>query len=290
MREITIISGKGGTGKTSLTAAFASLASNHIVCDLDVDAADLHILLNPQYISQEEFISGNEAVINLDKCIRCGKCSTLCKFDAIHKSKELKGPVINPAKCEGCKVCVSFCPVGAIDFPERHCGEWYISNAKFSTMVHAKLFPGEENSGLLVSLLRKKAKELAEKDNKDLILCDGSPGIGCPVIASITGTDLAVIVTEPSPSGKHDMERVLKLCKHFNVPAKVIINKYDLSNEYTKIIEDFCLENNIKLIAKIPYNKVVTDSMVEGETIIEYGNNSDFSKIIKNAWNKIIKN
>ena len=252
MREITIISGKGGTGKTSLTAAFASIAKNHIVCDLDVDAADLHLLLAPKQIKTERFISGNEAKIDLSICERCGKCEELCQFDAIHSSPTLKGPVVDPIRCEGCGVCVQFCPEGAIQFPSKICGEWYQSITSFSPMIHAQLFAGEENSGLLVSLLRQKAKERVQKDGLDIMLCDGSPGIGCPVIASLTGTDLAVIVTEPTPSGLHDMERVFELCKHFNVSAQVIINKYDLSSDNTYYSKNLGENNQMTQIIAIP--------------------------------------
>ncbi|MHA1540002.1 MAG: nucleotide-binding protein [Alphaproteobacteria bacterium] len=289
MREITIISGKGGTGKTSLTAAFASIAKNHIVCDLDVDAADLHLLLAPEYEETERFISGNEAEIDLSICERCGTCKDLCKFDAIHPSPTLQGPVVDPIRCEGCGVCVQFCPEGAIAFPSKTCGEWYQSTTRFAPMIHAQLFAGEENSGLLVSLLRQKAKEHVEKDGLDIMLCDGSPGIGCPVIASLTGTDLAVIVTEPTPSGFHDMGRVYALCKHFNVAAQVIINKYDLSAENTAKIRTFCEEQNIDVIAKIPHDKIFVEAMIAGKTIPEYQPESPITDIIQKTWEKIIK-
>lgn len=285
MREITIISGKGGTGKTSLTAAFASLATNHIICDLDVDAADLHILLTPQVEISQDFISGNEAVIDNDRCASCGFCQTLCQFSAITENKDVFK--VDPIKCEGCGVCVKFCPSKAIDFPVRHCGRWYQSKTRLAPFIHAELFPGQENSGLLVSLLRKKAKELAKTTGKDLILCDGSPGIGCPVIASLTGTDLAVIVTEPTPSGLHDLSRVYELCQHFKVAAKVIINKYDLSLKQTELIKDFCNKNNIQVVGQIPYDDIFIKAMVSGKTIIEYDDKSKLSLNIKEIWQTI---
>jgi MinD superfamily P-loop ATPase len=286
MREITIISGKGGTGKTSLTAAFASLANNHIVCDLDVDAADLHILLTPKVEVSDKFISGKVAIIDEKKCIHCGYCQTLCNFAAI---KEAKGVFkIDPIKCEGCGFCVKYCPEQTIGFPNKTCGHWYQSKTRIAPFIHAKLLPGEENSGLLVSLLRKKAKVLAENLGADLILCDGSPGIGCPVIASLTGTDLAVIITEPTPSGLHDMNRVLELCKHFRVAAKVIINKYDLSPDYSSIIEKELKKNGIPLIGKIPFDDVFIKAMIAGKTVIEYDDKSNLSKNIKQIWQNIV--
>jgi MinD superfamily P-loop ATPase len=287
MHEITIISGKGGTGKTSVTAAFASLAANHVVCDLDVDAADMHLILDPNIQEKHDFISGNEAIINAEQCVSCGMCADICKFNAISFDDKASAYKVNPFKCEGCGVCVHFCPSKAIDFPSKHCGQWYVSKTRFADMVHAELFPGEENSGLLVTQLRKKAKEIAEKKAKDIILCDGSPGIGCPVIASITGTNLAVVVTEPTPSGQHDMERVVSLCKKFNVPVQVIVNKYDLNNKKTKEIENYCQINDISVIAYLPYDVVFVNAMVSGKNIIEFDAEHVASKMLEEAWTKI---
>ena len=227
MREIIIISGKGGTGKTSLTGAFAHLADNKVICDLDVDAPDLHLLLQPAQERREEFYSGHEAVIDGEKCDGCGLCATLCEFGAIRENGA--GFVVDPIRCEGCKVCVAFCPAAAIRFPERHCGQWYVSSTRFGPLVHAQLFPGAENSGRLVMVLKQQARELAKSRGADLVLCDGAPGIGCPVISSLSGADLAVAVTEPTPSGRHDLERVAALCRHFQTTFAVIINKYDLN-------------------------------------------------------------
>ncbi len=286
MREITIISGKGGTGKTSITAAIASLAKKHIVCDLDVDASDLHLLLAPEIEKQESFISGNEAIINKDECIACGKCKEVCEFNAI---KYLKGEnkfEIDEVKCEGCGVCVNFCPQKVIDFPKRNCGEWYQSSTRFAPMIHAKLYAAEENSGLLVSKLRKEARKIAEEKGFDYMICDGSPGIGCPVISSLTNTDLVVIVVEPTPSGIHDMERVISLCGYFGLKSVVIINKFDLNLSNTGGIEKFCKEQNIKVIGKLDYDEVFVKSMVKGKTIVEYSN-SEISEKIKNIWERI---
>lgn len=284
MLEILVISGKGGTGKTSLTGAFAHLAENHVICDLDVDAPDLHLLLQPEHEKVEEFYSGHEAVILPDVCTDCGKCLEVCRYQAVEQTKD--GPIINPLKCEGCKVCVHFCPDRAIDFPESHCGRWYISKTRFGPMVHAQLFPGQENSGRLVALLRQQAKALAKSKGRELILCDGTPGIGCPVISSLTGIDLAVVVTEPTPSGLHDLERVVDLCRHFEVPAAVIINKYDLNLDMAQEIQGFCVAHGLSLAARIPHDMAVTQAMVQGKVITEYKNNG-LAELVKEAWAKI---
>jgi len=284
MLEITVISGKGGTGKTSLTGAFAHLSENRVICDLDVDAPDLHLLLNPQHEFEEEFFSGHVAVINQDLCLDCGECLELCRFDAIKKTAD--GLVVDSLDCEGCKVCVHFCPAGAIDFPEKHCGQWYISRTRFGTMVHAQLFPGEENSGKLVTLLREKARALAGESGEDLILSDGAPGIGCPVISSLSGTDLAIIVTEPTPSGRHDLERVAELCAYFKVPAGVIINKYDLNLAQTGAIEEYCLKNDLNLVGRLLYDPAITEAMVPGQTITEF-KPGPMAEEIKAIWGRI---
>lgn len=286
MREITIISGKGGTGKTSITAALASLADNHIMCDLDVDASDLHLLLAPEIEKKEEFISGNEAIINKDECIACGKCRDVCEFDAIKYLEHENKFEIDKIKCEGCGVCVEFCPQKAIDFPKRTCGEWYQSSTRFAPMIHAKLYAAEENSGLLVSKLRKEARKIAEKKGLDWIICDGSPGIGCPVISSLTNTDLVVVVVEPTPSGIHDMQRVISLCGHFELKTVVLVNKFDLNLDKTKEIEDFCINNNIKVIGQLNYDDVFVKSMVKGKTVTEYSN-SEISIKMENIWKRI---
>ena len=250
MDEILIISGKGGTGKTSLTAAFAHLAKNHVICDLDVDAPDMHLILKPENTRSHDFISGHEAMIVEEKCESCGTCLEMCRYDAIVNEGDRY--FIDPLKCEGCKVCVEFCPAKAIDFPDRHCGSWFLSDTRFGPMIHAQLFPGEENSGLLVSLLRKQAKEMAGKKGLDLILSDGTPGIGCPVIASLSGVSLAVIVTEPTPSGRHDLERVADLCAHFRIPAGIIINKCDLNEKEAATIEKFAADKELCISAVCP--------------------------------------
>jgi len=286
VNEILIISGKGGTGKTSLTAAFAHLAQNHIICDLDVDAPDMHLILKPKNTISEDFVSGHEAVINPDKCESCGTCLEMCKYGAVRNDDAVYS--IDPLKCEGCKVCVEFCPAGAIDFADRHCGQWFSSDTRFGPMIHAQLFPGEENSGRLVTLLRKKAKEVAEEKGLDLILSDGTPGIGCPVIASLSGITLAVIVTEPTPSGRHDLERVAELCGHFKVPAGIIINKCDLNEKEAAAIESFASEKGFALFGKLPHDPAITRAMINGKAITEYEDNN-FTKQLTDIWERIIR-
>ena len=285
MVEITIISGKGGTGKTSLTGAFAHLAENHLLCDLDVDAPDLHLLLQPQKGYREDFRSGHEAAIRVDDCLDCGLCAEMCQFDAVIQTES--GPTVDPLACEGCGVCVAFCPVDAIDFPEQHCGEWYTSSTRFGPMVHAQLFPGQENSGLLVSLLRKRAKGLASELGLELILADGAPGIGCPVISSLTGTDLALIITEPTPSGRHDLERIVELAAHFKIPTGVIINKHDLNNEMTRNIESYCEENHLRLVAKLAHDPAITEAMIQGLVITEY-QRGGLADQVSRAWDNVL--
>jgi MinD superfamily P-loop ATPase len=285
MREIVILSGKGGTGKTSLTAAFAHLASGHIICDLDVDAPDLHLILQPDNRTTEHFVSGHEALIRPDDCERCGQCTAACRYDAIQGEDP---PVVNPLKCEGCKLCVALCPAQAIDFVPNHCGDWYRSTSRFGPMVHAQLFPAEENSGRLVALLRQQAKAIAEAEGLNLILSDGPPGIGCPVISALSGANLAVIVTEPTVSGRHDLERVLELCRHFKIPAGVIINKCDLNQDQAEGIEAFCQTHDLNLIGKLPHDMAFTEAMIQQLTITEFSSNGT-CEAVKAAWNNILK-
>lgn len=284
MHEITILSGKGGTGKTSLTGAFSSLAADHVICDLDVDAPDLHLLLEPDHRTIEDFISGHLPSIDPERCTDCGECIARCKYNAIRQTEA--GPAIDLISCEGCKVCVHFCPAEAIDWNDRRCGTWYISDTRFGPMVHAQLDPGQENSGLLVSLLRKEAREIAEEKGYDLILSDGTPGIGCPVISSLTGTDLAVIVTEPTPSGKHDLNRIADLCDHFKIPARIIINKWDLNENESRAIEEMCLARGMDVIGKLKYDAAFTEAMVEKKVITEYTSNG-LADEIKTIWGRI---
>ena len=284
MHEILVISGKGGTGKTSLTAAFAHLADAPIVCDLDVDAPDLHLLLRPEVRQTHDFYAGFEAHIQPDKCEACGICQSMCRFDAVRPGQPY--PTIDPLRCEGCKVCVQFCPAEAISFTSKHCGTWYISATRFAPLVHAQLFPAQENSGRLVALLRQQAKELAKAEGRRLILSDGPPGIGCPVISSLSGVQQAVIVTEPTPSGLHDMARVTELCGHFKVPVAVIINKFDLNADITLQIEESCRQQGFEVVAQLPYDPDFIQAMVRSQTLTEFSDGETAWRI-KAAWRRI---
>lgn len=283
MKEVVIISGKGGTGKTSLTASFAQLAENPILCDCDVDAADLHLLMQPEVQEKYEFYGGGIASIRLDDCVDCGMCTDLCRFDAIHDR------VISPIDCEGCGVCYDFCPAKAIDFPEQKCGDWYVSDTAAGTMVHAKLGIAQENSGRLVSVIRKHTQELAEKTNRELVITDGPPGIGCPVIAAITGADLLVMVVEPTVSGVHDLTRVAQLANHFNLPSLLVVNKFDLNEEMTREIEGKSSEFNMRLGGRIPFDVNFTTAMVDGKTVIETEPESNAAESIRLVWGNVLK-
>jgi MinD superfamily P-loop ATPase len=285
MREILIISGKGGTGKTSLTAAFAHLATGSVICDLDVDAPDLHLLLQPRHQQIHDFYAGYEAQIEPQKCDGCNTCALMCRFDAVEPG--VPSPRINPLKCEGCKVCVEFCPVDAIRFTPKHCGTWYISHTRMGPMAHAQLFPAQENSGRLVALLRQQAKNLAQEHGVQLILSDGPPGIGCPVISSLSGVHLAVVVTEPTPSGLHDMARVTDLCDYFQVPVAVIVNKCDLNPEIAEQIETQCLQKGYMVVARLPHDPAFVHAMVRGQAITEFSS-GDTVRQIKIAWESIL--
>jgi len=283
VRELVIISGKGGTGKTSLTAAFASLAENAVFCDADVDAADLHLLMKPEIRKRSDFKGGGIAEINPELCDECGRCIELCRFGAVKKDYR-----VDAIECEGCGVCVDLCPSQAIDFPIQKCGEWFVSDTRFGPMVHARLGIAEENSGKLVSLIRKETKNLAEEKGHDLIITDGPPGIGCPVIASISGATALVIVVEPTVSGIHDMERVADLAAHFNIPGMICVNKYDLNIEMTEKIEEIAAARNMTVLGRISFDPVFTKSMVDGVNIFEYGNQSETREAVNDIWNKII--
>lgn len=284
MKELLILSGKGGTGKTTITAAFASLATNMVLCDADVDAADLHLLMHPAPRVMNDFKGGCLAVIDPEKCTHCGLCLELCRFDAIDEQFN-----VDDISCEGCGVCVDLCPENAIDFPQQTCGRWFISDAKFGLMVHARLGIAEENSGRLVSLIRKQAFELAEKEKKDLIITDGPPGVGCPVIASLSGVSLVVIIAEPTVSGIHDMKRVAALAAHFKIPGMVCVNKYDLNMEKTIEIENFALEKNMVVLGRIPFDSAFTKAMVQGKNIFEYDHDLELCETIRSIWEEIVK-
>jgi MinD superfamily P-loop ATPase len=282
MKELVIISGKGGTGKTSIVGAFAYLAKNKVLCDADVDAADLHLLTEPTVRERQEFRSGHKAVIDLEKCTACGRCRELCRYHAI--SEDFK---IDPFDCEGCGVCVYFCPEKATAFPENICGEWFISDTRFGPMVHARLGIAEENSGKLVALVRQKARALAEGNRLNLLLTDGPPGVGCPVIASLGGASAVLIVTEPTVSGWHDMERVADLARHFKVPAMVCVNKFDLNLEIAPAVERFAEEKGLRILDRIPFDPAFTKSMVQGKTITEYDEKSPGALAVRGLWESV---
>ena len=282
MKEIVIISGKGGTGKTSIVAAFASLAENKVLCDADVDAADLHLIMNPEIKERHDFESGHTAIINQDKCTECGICRDLCRWNAISEDF-----VVDSIECEGCGVCCYFCPEEAIDFPLNTCGEWYLSDTRFGPMAHARLGIAEENSGKLVTLIRQEGKKLAEEKNLDLLLTDGPPGIGCPVIASLGGAAAVLIVSEPTVSGRHDMERVAELAAFFKIPTMLCVNKFDLNPDQGEAIEAFAREKNIKVIGRVPFDPAFTKAMVQGQTIFEYETNSGAGEAVREIWLKV---
>ncbi len=296
MKEIVVISGKGGTGKTSLVAAFASLAQNAVLADCDVDAADLHLILKPTVREAHGFSGGKLARIRADKCIGCGECERVCHFEAV----SLTGPpndivaktcVIDPVACEGCGVCVQFCPVDAIDFKDAINGQWFVSDTRFGPMVHARLGTGEENSGKLVSLIRKQARRIADErgaraNDDSPLLVDGSPGLGCPVIASITGADLVLVVTEPTLSGRHDLDRVAQLTAHFGIPTAVCINKWDINPDVTEAIEADLRDKGLAFAGKIDYDPAVTQAQVAEKTLIEYAQNGTAAQVVS-VWNTI---
>jgi len=281
MKQLTVISGKGGTGKTSITAAFASLADNTVFADCDVDAADLHLILKPEIKKTMGFHGLKIASINKEQCTDCKKCYESCKFDAIDKKINLIRE-----SCEGCSVCEYVCPVDAIEMKERDSGFAYISDTRFGPMAHAMLKTAEEASGKLVTVVRNNAKKLATKKKKDLVIIDGPPGIGCPVIASLTGVDMVLIVTEPTLSAIHDLERILGVAHHFNIPPIVCINKYDINEDNTRKIERYCKDNNIDVVGKLPYDTIVTDAMIHEQSVIEFSD-SDLSDGIVEMWDKI---
>ena len=282
MKEIVIISGKGGTGKTSFVAAFAALAENKVLCDADVDAADLHLIMDPQVKERHDFESGHTAIIDQDKCTQCGVCRDLCRWNAISEDF-----VVDSIECEGCGVCHYLCPEKAIDFPLNTCGEWFISDTRFGPMAHARLGIAEENSGKLVSLIRQEGKKLAEEKNLDLLLTDGPPGIGCPVIASLGGATAVFIVAEPTVSGRHDMERVVELAAFFKIPAMVCINKFDLNPGEGEAIEAFARERDVRVMERVPFDHAFTKAMVQGKTIVEFDSHSEGSKAVKNIWENL---
>lgn len=280
IRQLAIISGKGGTGKTTIAAAFASLAKNKVLVDCDVDAADLHLLLHPRISKREKYYGGRSPRVDLEKCTQCGLCSEVCRFQAIENG------VVNYVSCEGCGFCSHICPESAIAMEEAFSGDWFVSDTPYGPFVHARLGIGEENSGKLVTVVRKQATEIAKERNLHLILIDGPPGIGCPVTASMTGVDLVLAITEPTLSGIHDLERILKLAEHFKIPSMVCINKFDINLENTEQIDSYCRNNGSRIIGRIPYEPKVIEALVNGKTVMEYSCNG-VETIIQQMWEGI---
>jgi MinD superfamily P-loop ATPase len=285
MDEFVVISGKGGTGKTSLTASFAVLADRPVVADCDVDAADLHLVLSPRIRERHVFRSGHEARIRDEDCTGCGECLAHCRFGAVRANGSPSGTPrysIDPGSCEGCGVCVRLCPEGAIDFPERLCGEWMISETRRGPMVHARLGVGAGNSGRLVSTVRTEARRIAEESHRSPVLVDGPPGIGCPVIASLTGASRALIVAEPTVSGIHDLERVLDLTRHFDIPAWLCVNKWDLNPSLAERIERAGRLAGASIAGRVRYDPSVTSAQLEERAVVETG--SPCVEDIRRIW------
>ena len=293
MKEIVVISGKGGTGKTSIVASFALLAQNAVLADCDVDAANLHLILKPEIKSRQDFIGGKLARIVPDLCTGCGICDDLCRYDAIMEVPHPNDPAsslykVKPIACEGCGVCVYFCPDSAIEFERQKCGELFISDMRFGPMVHARLGIAEENSGKLVALVRQHAKDIAKKTAADYIIIDGPPGIGCPVISSITGADIILIVTEPTISGLSDLQRVNELAKHFKIPATVCINKWDINPSVAEEICGYCDEHKIEVLGKIRYDNSFTKAQIQGVTILEHTTDI-LADEVKAVWANLVE-
>lgn len=288
MRELVIISGKGGTGKTSVAASFAVLADQPVIADCDVDAADLHLVLAPQIQERHIFRSGHTAAIRTANCVACGACLAHCRFGAVRKEETVDGAAlfsIDPLACEGCGVCVRFCPAHAIDFPEQTSGHWMISTTRCGPMIHAQLRPGAGNSGKLVTLVRETARRVAAEHNYSLIIVDGPPGIGCPVIASLTGATTVLVVAEPTVAGHHDATRALSLARHFNIPAAICINKWDVNPELTVRIEKEAAKAGVMVAGRIRYDKAVTRAQLQTQAVVE--TTADAAADIRHVWRQL---
>jgi len=293
MKEMTVISGKGGTGKTSLVASFAALGEGMVLADCDVDAANLHLVVEPRVKKSRPFVGGEKARIDSDLCVACGACFDFCRFGAVSmdgppNSIAMEAFEIDPLACEGCGVCSRFCEAGAVVMEEAHGGAWFVSETRHGPLVHARLAAGAGNSGKLVSLIRQEAREIAARRDLDLVLVDGSPGIGCPVIASITGSRLVLVVTEPGLSGFHDLQRVAELARHFRIPVAVAINKFDLSREQEKEMEAWCTSQGIPVAGKIPFGTEFTEAMIPGKSVVEHSE-GPVSAAVRNLWSEIEK-
>lgn len=288
MKQIAVISGKGGTGKSSISAAFATLNGKVVIADCDVDAANLYLLFKPSDEEEESFISGYKAVINYEKCSGCGLCLNYCRFDAI--SSQNNRVIIDEISCDGCFLCSRICPENAIKMVPNDKSRLYSGSFKNGRLVYGRLAPGEENSGKLVNMVREKAKQVSEKFDLGTVILDGPPGIGCPVISTITGVDKVIIVTEPTISGLHDLKRAAEIVLKSDRTPSVIINKWDLNAEMTNQIDEWCNQNRIKVAGLIPFDKKMVEAMVQGKTIIEFDKTNVISMELKRIWNETLNN
>ncbi len=291
MKQLVVISGKGGTGKTSLVASFAALAESKVVADCDVDAADLHLVLAPEILERRDFVGGKSAKVMAENCVGCGKCAEVCRFEAV----TLDGPPsdvvaktyrIDEISCEGCGVCAHVCPAGAVDFSPCVSGERYVSETRHGTLVHARLGIAQENSGKLVTLVRNEARRIAEERGLDLVIIDGAPGIGCPVIASLSGADLALVVTEPTVSGLHDLDRVADLAAHFGIPACVCVNKCDINVKMTRKIEQHAMQRGLDVLGAIRYDAAVTRAQIAGMSVVEF-DDGVAAQDVRSIWTRL---
>jgi MinD superfamily P-loop ATPase len=285
MKQLVVISGKGGTGKTVISASFAALAANAVLADVDVDASNLHLLLSPEIRERHEFVGGSKARVEARGCTACGRCRPVCRFGAISEDGDGVARV-DPLACEGCGLCARVCPSSAILMEPCVSGEWFVSTTRFGPFVHARLGIAQENSGKLVTEVRKRAREIGEREGRELLIMDGSPGIGCPVIASLSGTDLALIVTEPTPSGVHDMERVVELARHFKIEAVCAVNKFDLNPANTERIASWCAAQGIPLVGRIPFDEAVIESVRRGLPLME-GSDGPAAQGLRALWGRL---
>jgi MinD superfamily P-loop ATPase len=287
MKQLVVLSGKGGTGKTTVTAALAHLASQEfsiVLADADVDAANLELVLDPQKLETGDFTGGKLAVIDPERCTACGACAEACRFDALIPGGEVYQ--VDALACEGCAACHYQCPAEAIQMVEQRAGQWFRSDTCFGPLFHARLFAGQENSGKLVTLVKQQARALALKSGADLLLVDGPPGIGCAVIAASAGADQALHVVEPTVSGAHDLERVMATTDHFGVPSLVAINKADLNPTRSDEIAAFCAERGVEVVGRIPYDTMVTEAMVHGQPVTAYVDGA-VAEALKGIWQRV---